>query len=64
MTVADDDGQHRTLVIVGVDEADPAHGKIAFLAPIAKALLGREVGDSVSVQTPGKRQQLEIIALE
>jgi len=64
VTVAADDGHEKTFEIVGVDEADPAHGKIAFLAPIAKALLGREVGDSVSVQTPGKRQQLEIVALE
>jgi transcription elongation factor GreB len=64
VTVVDDGGQHKTFEIVGVDEADPARGKIAFLAPIAKALLGREVGDSVGVQTPGKRQDLTIVALD
>jgi transcription elongation factor GreB len=64
VTVAGDGGEEKTFEIVGVDEADAAHGKIAFLAPIAQALLGRQVGDSVSVQTPGKLQELEIVALE
>jgi transcription elongation factor GreB len=47
-----------------VDEADAGHGKIAFLAPVAQALLGKEVGDSVSVRTPGKRQELEVVAID
>jgi transcription elongation factor GreB len=64
VTVAGDSGEEKTFEIVGVDEADAARGKIAFLAPIARALLGRQVGDSVSVQTPGKLQELEIVALE
>jgi transcription elongation factor GreB len=64
VTIAGDEGQEKTFEIVGVDEADAARGKIAFLAPIARALLGREVGDSVSVQTPGKRRELTIVALE
>jgi transcription elongation factor GreB len=64
VTVADEAGHEKTYEIVGVDEADPAAGKVAFLAPIAQALLGREVGDSVMVQTPGKRQALEITAIE
>lgn len=63
VTVADESGQEKTFEIVGVDEADPAAGKVAFLAPIARALLGRELGDTVSVQTPGKRQELTISAL-
>ena len=44
--------------------ADPPHGKIAFLSPLAKVLLGREPGDTVTLQTPGGRQELEIVALE
>ena len=63
VTVADESGQEKTFEIVGVDEADPAAGKVAFLAPIARALLGRELGDTVQVQTPGKRQELTISAL-
>jgi transcription elongation factor GreB len=62
VTVVDASGHEKTFQIVGVDEADAAHGKIAFLSPLAQALLGKEVGDTVSVQAPGKRQELEIVA--
>ena len=64
VTVADENGQQKTFEIVGVDESDPAAGKVAFLAPVAKALLGRELGDTVSVRTPGKRHELTITLLE
>ena len=39
-------GEERRLEIVGIDEADAAHGRMAFTAPIARAILGREVGDT------------------
>jgi transcription elongation factor GreB len=58
------DGQPRQLQIVGVDEADPAAGLIAFLAPLARALLGRGVGDLVTVRTPGGNDELEILAVD
>ena len=64
VTVADQAGEQRSFEIVGVDEADPPRNKIAFLSPLAKALLGHEPGDSVSVQTPGGRQTLEIVGLD
>jgi transcription elongation factor GreB len=64
VSVVDEAGQEKTYTIVGVDEADPALGTVAFLSPLAKALLGREVGDNVQLQTPGKRQILEISAIE
>lgn len=64
VTVADAAGEEKSVEIVGVDEADPERGKIAFLAPLAKALLGREVGETVSVATPGKPRTLEIIAID
>lgn len=38
-------GETRILDIVGHDEADPAHGRIAFSAPLARALIGAGVGD-------------------
>ena len=38
--------------------------RIAFASPLARALLGREVGDSVRLQTPGGEQTLEILALD
>lgn len=64
VTVRDEAGRSRTYQIVGVDEADPAACKIAFLSPLARALLGAEVGDSVVFETPGRVQELEITASE
>jgi hypothetical protein len=45
-------GEERSLEIVGIDEADAAHGRVAFTAPIARAILGREVGKKAAVDTP------------
>ena len=63
VTVASGSGSQRYR-IVGVDEADPARGTIAFVAPLARALLGRVVGDSVRLHTPRGEQQLEIVAVD
>ena len=41
------DGEQRTIEIVGHDEADPAANRIVFSAPLARALIGAEVGDEV-----------------
>ena len=64
VTVMDPEGRSRQYEIVGVDEADPASGRIAFLSPLAKALLGASLGDRVVFETPGKIQELEVVALE
>ncbi|OHC99728.1 MAG: nucleoside-diphosphate kinase [Sphingopyxis sp. RIFCSPHIGHO2_01_FULL_65_24] len=53
-------GNERTLTIVGHDEADPAQGTIAFSAPIARALMGAEVGETLEYQ--GREDALTIIA--
>jgi transcription elongation factor GreB len=47
----DGGGGERRYQIVGVDEADAGAGRIAFTAPLARALLGRQVGDTVSIST-------------
>ena len=47
--------------IVGEDEADIKAGKIAYSAPIAKALIGKSAGDVAEVRTPGGVKQLEIV---
>jgi transcription elongation factor GreB len=57
-------GALRQVQIVGVDEADPGTGLVAFLAPLARALLGREVGDRVTVRTPGGTEELEVLAVD
>jgi len=58
------DGQRRQVRIVGVDEAEPAEGAIVFVAPLARALLGRRAGDIVTVRTPGGSEELEVVAVD
>jgi transcription elongation GreA/GreB family factor len=60
VTIARDDGREQTFRIVGEDEADPAKGSVSHVSPLARALLGKGVGDTVSA---GK-DQAEIIAIE
>jgi len=43
------DGRRQTFRIVGEDEADPAQGRISYVSPLARALMGAAVGDVVSV---------------
>lgn len=50
--------------IVGVDEADPARGRIAFVAPLARALLGRAVGDTIVLRAPRGDEELELVAVD
>lgn len=62
VTVRGESGE-RTLRVVGVDEADPAHGDVAFTSPIARVLLGKEPGDEVTLRTPRGTEELEIVAV-
>ena len=64
VTMRDQNDQVRQVQIVGVDEADPAARLIAFVAPLARALLGRRVGDSVTARSPGGAEELEIVAID
>ena len=49
-----------TYRIVGDDEADVKEGKISYQSPIARALIGKEIGDVVVVKTPGGDVEYEI----
>src|SRR5512138_926460 len=51
--VEDGEGQSSTWQIVGEDEADIKAGRSSVSPPIARALIGKEAGESVDVQTPG-----------
>jgi transcription elongation factor GreB len=51
----------RTITIVGVDEVDPAHGRVSWISPIAKALLKARAGDTVTLRSPAGEEQLEIL---
>ena len=59
VTFARDDGRVQTYRIVGEDEADPKAGSISFVSPVASRLLGKAVGDLVTVGD----QELEITAI-
>jgi len=58
------DGEEETYTIVGSVEADPFEGKISNDSPIAKSLLGKKVGDEVTVQTPGGDLTVRIIEVK
>ena len=50
--------------LVSTEEADVAQGLISTTSPIGKALLGRNVGDEVKVQTPAGIKEFEIVRLK
>jgi transcription elongation factor GreA len=56
-----DDGARVTYRIVGDDEADIKQGMISVSSPIARALIGKEEGDLVTVQAPGGDREYEIL---
>ena len=59
----EDSGEQVTYQIVGEDEADLKHGLINISSPIARALIGKEEGDTAVVQAPGGDRHYEIIAV-
>jgi transcription elongation factor GreA len=59
-----DSGDEVRYRIVGELEADLKRGRISVTSPIARALIGRSEGDSVTVQTPGGAREYEIQKLE
>lgn len=63
VTVADPDGVETTYEIVGEDEADATHHRIAPNSPLARALLGAQVGDVVTWKRPSGPLELEIIRI-
>lgn len=59
-----DSGKEVTYQIVGEDEANIKEGRISVGSPIARALIGKEEGDSVIVKAPGGEIEYEIISVE
>ena len=56
-----DEGTERTWRIVGESETDVSAGKISYLAPLARACIGKSEGDEVIVPAPGGSQTWEIV---
>lgn len=63
VTVADEDGQEATYEIVGEDEADATRQRIAPNSPLARALLGAQVGDVVTWKRPSGPLELEVLRI-
>jgi transcription elongation GreA/GreB family factor len=59
VTFSRDDGRVQTYRIVGEDEADPKAGSISFVSPVARMLMGKAVGDLVSLGD----QEFEVVAI-
>lgn len=63
VTVAGENGDERTVSIVGTDEVDPVRGRVSWVSPIANALLKARVGDVVTLATPRGKERLEVVEL-
>ena len=59
----EDSGEAVTYQIVGEDEADIKVGRVNISSPIARALIGKEEGDTAEVQAPGGLKRYEIVAV-
>jgi transcription elongation factor GreB len=64
VSVLDETGAEGHYSIVGLDETDPARGRISWISPLARALLKARTGDSVRFPAPSGQRELEIIAIE
>lgn len=56
-------GEEIEYQIVGIDEADITYARISITSPLARSLLGKEVGDEVTVNMPGGARMYEILSL-
>ncbi|AOZ68381.1 transcription elongation factor GreA [Rhodobacter xanthinilyticus] len=61
--VDEDTGEERTYQIVGEAEADLERGLLNIKSPLARALIGKDEGDSVEVRTPGGAKAYEILSV-
>jgi transcription elongation factor GreB len=63
VTIADEDDNQRTLMLVGDDEQDAGEGRIGWSAPLARALRGAAVGDLRRVRLPGGEKEWEVVEI-
>jgi transcription elongation GreA/GreB family factor len=61
--LADEAGRPREVRIVGEDEAAPEQGKISWVSPLARALAGAEVGDTITWHRPTGDKELEVLEI-
>jgi len=61
--IDEDTGEERAFQIVGEPEADLEKGLLNIKSPLARALIGKDEGDSVDVKTPGGQRSYEILSI-
>ena len=61
--VDEDTDEEKTYTIVGEPEADIESGRLNIKSPLARALIGKDEGDSVEVRTPGGEKSYEILSI-
>jgi transcription elongation factor GreB len=64
VAVEDEEGAARRYRIVGVDEADPKRGWVSWRSPVARALVGRAIGDTTTLHTPAGDEELTIVGID
>ena len=57
----DESGKEVRYQIVGSDEVDPAKGRISVMAPLARTLIGKRVGDNVTAQLPAGKKTFDVL---
>jgi transcription elongation factor GreB len=63
VTYVRDDDSETTVTITGIDETTFGSGRISWTSPVARALMQRRVGDTVTVRTPSGPEQIEILTI-
>ena len=64
VTLVDEDSdEEKTYQIVGEAEADIENGLLNIKSPLARALIGKDEGDSVEVKTPGGQRSYEVVSV-
>lgn len=63
VTIRDGADEERTLSIVGIDEVDPARGRVSWISPIARALMKTREGDVVTLRTPAGADEIEVLEI-
>lgn len=64
VTISRDNGEPETVEIVGEDEAEPTEGRLAWTAPLARAMMGAEEGDVVEAGPRQPPTEVEILRVE
>jgi transcription elongation factor GreA len=58
-----DTDEEKTFILVGPDESDIKNGKISITSPVGKSLIGKSVGDTVTIKAPAKTLEYEILEI-